>query len=276
MGGCKAHNLFFSVLMSAYSFKRAVKQASIGFFKLIETRPRRYDGALSILYHEVSEAPGDYSVSVSVFDGQVEYLRAQNVRWHTATGLAENLGNLDSPNHVCMTFDDGDRSAFEPSLALLEAGGKCTHFMIPGRIEKRHERTLAWSQVRELDAAGVEIGSHSFSHPWLTRLSDRELAREITDSRHLLEDRLGKAVTSFAYPYGDFDARVIDAVRNGGYRCAFTTRHIYVSNDMDRFTIPRFEPLESVRQISDIYEGHAANFYRLLAFFVSSAKSSQS
>jgi peptidoglycan/xylan/chitin deacetylase (PgdA/CDA1 family) len=230
---------------------------------------------VSTLYHEVSEAPDDYSISVSVFDAQIEYLRAQDVHWHTATGLAENLGKLDSPNHVCITFDDGDRSALDPTLALVEAGGKCTHFMIPGRIEQKQERALSWSQVRELDAAGVEIGSHSFSHPWLTRLSDGELEREVVYSRRLLEDKLGKAVTSFAYPYGNYDARVMDAVRKSGYQCAFTTRHIYVSNDMNRFTIPRFEPLESVDQISDIYEGHAANFYRLLAFFVSSPKSSQ-
>jgi peptidoglycan/xylan/chitin deacetylase (PgdA/CDA1 family) len=260
--------------VSAFPLKRALKHASIRFFKLIEMRPRRYNGALSTLYHEVSEAAGDYSISTSVFDAQIEYLRGQDVHWHTATGLAENLGKLDSPNHVCVTFDDGDSSALDPTLALVESGGKCTHFMIPGRIERKQKSTLSWSQVRELDAAGVEIGSHSFSHPWLTRLSDDELEREVADSRRLLEDKLGKAVTSFAYPYGDYNARVIDAVRKSGYRCAFSTRHIYVSNDMNRFTIPRFEPLESVEQLSEIHEGCAANFYRLLAFFVGSPKSS--
>ena len=79
---------------------------------------------------------------------------------------------------------------------------------------------MSWSQIRELDAAGVEIGSHSLSHPRLTGLDDKALQTELTDSRLALEDKLGKPVTSFAYPYGEFDRRVIESVIDSGYRCA--------------------------------------------------------
>ena len=79
-----------------------------------------------------------------------------------------------------------------------------------------------------------------------------------------LEDRLGKSITSFAYPYGEYDNRIIEAVADSGYSCAFTTRHLYASRKLDVFQIPRFEPLGSVNQLAEIYQGQGHWFYRLL------------
>ena len=123
---------------------------------------------------------------------------------------------------------------------------------------------MSWSQIRELDSVGVEIGSHTLTHPHLTRLGEKELKEELTTSRKILEDRLGKSVTSFAYPYGEYDKRVVEAVINSGYSCAFTTRHLYASSGSDVFQIPRFEPLGSVNQLVEIYQGQGHWFYWLL------------
>jgi hypothetical protein len=76
-----------------------------------------------------------------------------------------------------------------------------------------------------------------------------------------LEDRLGKSITSFDYPYGEYDNRIIEAV---GYSCAFTTGHLYASREPDVFQIPRFELLGSVHQLAEIYQGQGHWFYRLL------------
>jgi peptidoglycan/xylan/chitin deacetylase (PgdA/CDA1 family) len=77
-------------------------------------------------------------------------------------------------------------------------------------------------QIREMHRYGVQFGSHSLSHPFLTELSDRELRREVFDSKSRLEEMLGHDVSCFAYPYGDLDARVRAAVADAGYRFAFT------------------------------------------------------
>ena len=83
---------------------------------------------------------------------------------------------------------------------------------------------MSWTELRELVDAGHEVGSHSMSHAILPLCSDDELAREVGDSRRFIEARLGNAVSSFCYPNGDVDARVVDAVRDAGYARAVVTR----------------------------------------------------
>lgn len=82
---------------------------------------------------------------------------------------------------------------------------------------------VTWEQARELDAGGVELGSHTVSHPILTTTDDAQLGRELHDSRARLEAELGRAVELFCYPNGAFDARVRRETASAGYRCAVTT-----------------------------------------------------
>ena len=126
---------------------------------------------------------------------------------------------------------------------------------------------MSWLQIKELDAIGVEIGSHSLTHRHLPALDDINLKQELSVSKQVLEDKLGKAVTSFAYPYGEYNQRVIKAVIDSGYTCAFTTRHIYASTVDDVFQIPRFEPLESVSLLVEIFQGQGHRFYQLLSSY---------
>jgi peptidoglycan/xylan/chitin deacetylase (PgdA/CDA1 family) len=78
-------------------------------------------------------------------------------------------------------------------------------------------------QVREMDSNRIEIGSHTDTHPVLTRVSRDRLRREIHGSRLRLEAELGRKVELFCYPNGDFDPYVQSEVALAGYRCAVTT-----------------------------------------------------
>jgi peptidoglycan/xylan/chitin deacetylase (PgdA/CDA1 family) len=80
---------------------------------------------------------------------------------------------------------------------------------------------LNWEEVRKMAAAGIEFGSHTCSHPILTRLDERGLTRELEESRRVIGDRLGSPVDIIAYPVGKagaYDERVIAASRRCGYR----------------------------------------------------------
>ena len=83
----------------------------------------------------------------------------------------------------------------------------------------------------------VTIGSHTVSHPRLTRCDDAALAAELEESRRLLEDWCGATVDLFAYPKGDYDLRVARAVRDAGYRAAFAEDP--VGAGLPDFEIPR-------------------------------------
>jgi peptidoglycan/xylan/chitin deacetylase (PgdA/CDA1 family) len=112
-------------------------------------------------------------------------------------------------------------------------------------------RSLPWPRLKELQDGGWEIGSHTVSHPRLTTLADRELADELTRSRQAVEDALHTPCTSLAYPYGDVDARVVEAARAAGYTAAgalpdrwlhddplaFPRAGIYHGDDLRRFRL---------------------------------------
>jgi peptidoglycan/xylan/chitin deacetylase (PgdA/CDA1 family) len=83
---------------------------------------------------------------------------------------------------------------------------------------------MSGSQVRELAQSGMEIGSHSLTHPFLTELNDAELEIEIRDSKAFLEDLVGSKVECFSYPFGDVDARVREATMRAGYRIGCGTQ----------------------------------------------------
>jgi len=84
---------------------------------------------------------------------------------------------------------------------------------------------VTWAQAREMDSAGLEIGSHTRSHPILTNADDEQLRRELRESRARLEAELGRGVDLFCYPNGSFDERVRRETERAGYRCAVTTLH---------------------------------------------------
>ncbi len=83
-------------------------------------------------------------------------------------------------------------------------------------------RAVTWDQAREMARGGIEIGSHTVSHPILPHVDAGRLSYELRQSRQRLEQMLDREITLFCYPNGDYDARVHDAVARAGYRLAVT------------------------------------------------------
>jgi peptidoglycan/xylan/chitin deacetylase (PgdA/CDA1 family) len=104
-------------------------------------------------------------------------------------------------------------------------------------IAESYLRTMTWDELRDVADHGHEVGSHTVSHPHLTRLTDAELARELRQSREQLETELGRRCRFLAYPYGEHDERVLGAARDAGYEAAFALPG--KARPYDRFGIPR-------------------------------------
>ncbi len=83
---------------------------------------------------------------------------------------------------------------------------------------------LTWEQVREMDNAGIEVGSHTLTHPILTNISRDRLRKELNESRRRLEEVLRRNVDLFCYPNGNYDPMVSIEVERAGYKCAVTSR----------------------------------------------------
>ena len=109
-----------------------------------------------------------------------------------------------------------------------------------------HDLMLTPEMVVNLDRAGIEIGAHTISHPILTSLEDDSSRLEIAGGKKELEAIIGKPVHLFAYPNGkvgkDFDQRHTRMAQEAGFSAAFTTAIGAVTNQQNRFALPRSRP----------------------------------
>ncbi len=104
-------------------------------------------------------------------------------------------------------------------------------------------RMLTWSEIREMRDSGlVSFGTHTVSHPILTKISEDDARQEIILSKETLEKQLNEKVKFMAYPNGrenDYNSATIDIVRESGYEMAFTTLE-NTGKILGRYEIPRY------------------------------------
>jgi peptidoglycan/xylan/chitin deacetylase (PgdA/CDA1 family) len=153
---------------------------------------------------------------------------------------------------VVLTFDDGYQSFYTEVFPILqEVGFPATVFLIPGFCGKDNQwpgqpssipkmNLLTWEQINEMARFGIEFGSHTSSHPRLDLLPDSALHDEVVLPKKILESRLGRGVTVFAYPYGRFTDQVKDLVSTY-YEAACSTRLGLVTPVSDRYALERVE-----------------------------------
>jgi len=214
--------------------------------------------AIILMYHIVDEPrsarEARFCVTPQQFDSQMRILGEEGYRPVSLEQVVDCLIDRRPilPNAVAVTFDDGFSATCAHALAVLQAYSiPATVFAVSQRLGRANEwmyergfprRTImSPAQMRGLDAAGVTIGSHTASHPRLTELSPNEVARELDESKQVLQDMLGKPVHYFAYPYGLYNATVRDAVEASGYRAACSTRAGFNRQGEDPFTLRRID-----------------------------------
>jgi peptidoglycan/xylan/chitin deacetylase (PgdA/CDA1 family) len=207
---------------------------------------------LVLCYHAVSpDWPADLSVTPEDLRSQLEHLVRRGYRGVTFAQVA--TGN-NASKAVAVTFDDGYRSIYDLAFPILEdLGLPGTVFVPAAHVGQSHPMSwpgierwvgtpyegeldcMSWDQLRELADHGWEVGSHTLSHPRLPELDDATLQRELTESREICADQMGKPCGTLAYPYGADDERVRVATRDAGYEAAAVLR----LGEPSRFSWPR-------------------------------------
>ncbi len=187
-----------------------------------------------------SPAADRYKLSVREFDAQL-------------AGLSRRSGEA-AKAEVRFTFDDGGRSFYTIVADKLEARGLRGYcFITTGFIGQ--PGFLAPAQIRELDARGHAIGTHSVSHPFrFSALTADEMRREWTNSRRELEDVLGRAVTTGSVPGGYFSTEVAQSATESGLLLLFTSEPVRTEQRLEtctvagRFTIRAGAPADLSRR----------------------------
>jgi len=173
-----------------------------------------------LYYHEVPDK------ARSRFAGQMHTLS----RTTTVVRAAHNGTLPPGGYYAAITFDDAFRSVRTNAVPeLLSRRFPATIFVPIDCLGKEPgwemtngvaDQVMTWDELRSLPD-GIELGSHSLSHPHLTRIDSARLRDEVTTSRHKLANLQGSEVSLLAFPYGEYDDRVVDACRRAGYERVF-------------------------------------------------------
>lgn len=177
-----------------------------------------------LMYHHVVDLPIDatesqqtWTVAPKNFDAQMQWLTRNGYRSITMTQLVADLKNRQPlpAKPIIISFDDGWEQQYSTAFPILTKYGLSgTFFVYTQPID--HTEYVTWAQLRELTAAGMDIQSHSITHPHLRTLSSDAAFREIAESKATLEKRLAKPVIAFCYPFGEYNNAIIEMVKRAG------------------------------------------------------------
>lgn len=186
------------------------------------------------------------------FAAQMAYLKHMRYQVLSMDEVLNKLrGTEPLPRRaVALTFDDAYQDFLDYALPVLDRYGfPATVYAIADDIGKRAYWLAAdrmeaaplmdTSELRQIQAAGITVGSHSRAHRRLVELAPAEQTAQARDSRSRLEDILGTPVLHFCYPYGSHDAASLVAVEQAGYRTAVTCLRATATASFDPLALPR-------------------------------------
>ncbi|NPV85627.1 MAG: polysaccharide deacetylase family protein [Anaerolineae bacterium] len=208
-----------------------------------------------LLYHHIAEGEDSrYYVSPARFEQQMSLLYSLGYTTIPVSRLVEAMHDdtvILPARPLVVTFDDGNLDVYQTAYPIMQKYAFTATMYLVGKY-LNSEGFVSTDQMREMIAAGWEIGSHSMSHVKL--FEAQSLSDEILESRLFLEEKIDTPVYSFAYPFGIYDAMLAEKVKSYGYRAGLglgtSSEHTLES----LFYLSRIE----IKQDTHLYEFNAS------------------
>jgi peptidoglycan/xylan/chitin deacetylase (PgdA/CDA1 family) len=184
-----------------------------------------------LMYHHIAVAGPtadtirrDLSVSPANFAAQMSYLARNGYHTLSVEDLVDCMatGRPLPPSPIVLTFDDGYLDNYTNAFPVLKSFGFAGTFFIITDFAGKGEH-MTWDQAVEMTAWGMDLESHTLDHPDLAVLPASRLSRQLSESRAIMEQKLGKPVRYLSYPSGRYNAAVMRAAAQAGYAGAVTT-----------------------------------------------------
>src|SRR5205807_1694353 len=186
-----------------------------------------------LTYHSLDDSHSPISVAPVDFHWQMEYMHANG--WQALKlddFLVGHARGEWEPKSFLLTFDDGFRNFMEQAFPVLrELNYTALLFAIPDWVGATNDwpsqpkwvprlPLLTWTDLRLMADAGMELGAHSLSHPWLMQLATERARFEVLESQRVIQQRIGHSVQAFAYPYGA-SSRELERIVGANFHAGF-------------------------------------------------------
>lgn len=195
-----------------------------------------------LMYHYIRNAEGEsemgknLSVSPENFEAHVKFLKDNGYETLRVADLADPerkaLSKIvyEEKKPIILTFDDGYADAYTNAFGILKKyNSTATFYIIRDYVGKAEY--MSQDQINELEKAGMEIGSHTLTHPDLTKISVDDARAQITKSKE-------NALT-FCYPAGRYNQTTVQLIQEAGYLAAVTTKFGIAGESSNPFELPR-------------------------------------
>jgi peptidoglycan/xylan/chitin deacetylase (PgdA/CDA1 family) len=198
-----------------------------------------------LCFHGFGELSDRYSIPSEVLEDHIAKLK----KYADFVGLEEldnaMTGKKYKKTKLLFTVDDGFKNVLEILPIVRKHRIPVVLFVLsnPDRADRKQlhntEPLLSWKDIKYLHTQGWAIGSHSATHRSFNNLTQKEIQKEIFDSKKLIEKYIGNKVTAFAYPRGVLSTKTEKAVKNAGYKYGFSIDANNVTATTNRYVIPR-------------------------------------
>ena len=213
-----------------------------------------------LMYHHINYAPENSSdfkkglyVTPEIFEEQIAYLTRKNYR-SISTGeffSILNSGNNPTQKTIVLSFDDSLPTHYSKAFPILKKYGHIGVFFVPSIVG-----LLSQEQLIEMSKMGMDIQSHSATHPILAKVSNKMiLEKEIVNSKNTLEQLTGKPVNAFAYPGCVGNSIVFHTVLNSGYNVGFSCGRSIDHTLEERAILSRPQVYNEMEQFKKILSG---------------------
>jgi len=244
-----------NIILKETNLKNIVDKIERKYFSLYVNR-KKYEVPV-IMYHRVinnAENEGVYGTYIyeDMFKKHLQYLKDKNYTVITFKDL-DKIGWRNrfekGKKYIILTFDDGYKDNYDLAFPILkEFNFKATIFLMGSLtynewdVKAGGERKfslMSVEMIKEMQDYGIEFGAHTFNHPKINTLSNEEIEHQIVDVKKPLEEKIGKEIITFAYPYGILNDYAKEMAKKAGYTFALATDSGSVCLSDDLYQIRR-------------------------------------
>lgn len=207
-----------------------------------------------LTYHSIDKSGSVISTDAATFRRQMNFLKEADFNVVSLGNLIKNFreNKIQPAKTIVLTFDDGFQNFYAEAFPVLaECGFTATVFLVTDYCEKYNDwegnlptlersKLLSWNEIKELHKYDIEFGTHSLTHPDFTKIPLEQVRRELSESKSVIEDKLGSAVETFAYPYGKFN-NAVKQLTAQNYAAACSTNLGKVKENSDFYSLKRVD-----------------------------------